>query len=283
MNALRHGLRARSFALLPEEDPAEWAGHLADLRRDLGPVDPTEEKLVTALAVAMWKEIRADRAEAGVLARMTGDGDRGRDLGEKRNALALATAIRYAGAAGMATQRAHRAFLAHRKAKQAGLILPAKEPVAVPAGRNDTNDLAAGRAGARPRRWCRTGPPAKRTDDLPRVDTAATAEGEERTNDLLGPGATGSRAPEPPPAAAVGGDGPPGASGLTLAGPPGGRLRRSRRLRTRPPARLGLGLRRAALVVARAGGGLPGRHRWRAAPGRAGARWRGPAPCPRAS
>ena len=32
MNALRHGLRARSFALLPEEDPAEWAAPLSDLR-----------------------------------------------------------------------------------------------------------------------------------------------------------------------------------------------------------------------------------------------------------
>ena len=39
MNALRHGLRARSFALLPEEDPAEWAQHLADLHTGLGPVD----------------------------------------------------------------------------------------------------------------------------------------------------------------------------------------------------------------------------------------------------
>ena len=68
MNALRHGLRARSFALLPEEDPAEWAEHLADLRAGLGPVDAAEEKLVTALAVAMWKEIRADRQEAEVLA-----------------------------------------------------------------------------------------------------------------------------------------------------------------------------------------------------------------------
>ena len=67
MNALKHGLRSRGFGLLPEEDPAEWAEHLADLRRDLAPVDATEEKLVTALAVAMWKEIRADRTEAGVL------------------------------------------------------------------------------------------------------------------------------------------------------------------------------------------------------------------------
>ena len=35
MNALKHGLRAREFGLLPEEDPAEWAEHLADLRAGL--------------------------------------------------------------------------------------------------------------------------------------------------------------------------------------------------------------------------------------------------------
>ena len=149
MNALKHGLRARGFALLPEEDPAEWAEHLTDLRRCLAPDDDAEEKLVTAVAVAMWKEIRADRTEAGVLAAMAGDATRGRDLGEKRNALSLGTAIRYATTAGMATQRAHRAFLAHRRAKRQGLILPAAEPAectndlapAEPATRNYTNEM----------------------------------------------------------------------------------------------------------------------------------------------
>ena len=150
LNALKHGLRSRVFGLLPEEDPAEWAEHLADLRRDLGPDDPTEEKLVTAIAVAMWKEIRADRAEAGVLTAMANDGERGRDLGEKRNALSLGTAIRYGTAAGMATQRAHRAFLAHRKAKKAGLILPVTaaseectNDLPEPAPRNCTNEFPA--------------------------------------------------------------------------------------------------------------------------------------------
>ena len=141
MNALKHGLRARGFALLPEEDPAEWDEHLADLRRCLAPADATEEKLVTALAVAMWKEVRADRAEAGAFTRMTDDPALGRDLGEKRNALSLGTAIRYATAAGMATQRAHRAFLAHRKAKQQGLIQPAAEPAA----QSYTNELPPAR------------------------------------------------------------------------------------------------------------------------------------------
>jgi len=156
-NSLRHGLRSRTFALLPEEDPAEWAEHLADLRRDLAPADPTEDKLVTALAVAMWKEIRADRTEAGVLAAIPLDGDRGRDFQEAGNRLSLGTAIRYASAAGMATQRAHRAFLAHRKAKAAGLILPA--PAAAPADCTNGFPAAAGAASpgcrtARARRSC---------------------------------------------------------------------------------------------------------------------------------
>ncbi len=118
---------------------------------------PTEEKLVTAIAVAMWKEIRADRAEAGVLTAMPCDGDAGRDLGDQRHALSLGTAIRYASAAGMATQRAQRAFLAHRKAKKAGLILtaPATERAEC------TNDLSAT---ARPEPG-----PQNRTNDFPQA------------------------------------------------------------------------------------------------------------------
>src|SRR5215207_9293233 len=68
MNALKHGLRARTFGLLPGEDQAEWALHLRDLRAGYGPVDAAEEKLVAALAAAMWMEVRADRQRAEVLA-----------------------------------------------------------------------------------------------------------------------------------------------------------------------------------------------------------------------
>ena len=60
---------------------------------------------------------------------------------EPENARSLGTALRYMTAAGMATQRAQRAFLAHRKAKQAGLILPAAEPVEAPANQNGTNEI----------------------------------------------------------------------------------------------------------------------------------------------
>ena len=37
MNALKHGLRARDFVLLPEEDPEEWRQHVLDLEAGLRP------------------------------------------------------------------------------------------------------------------------------------------------------------------------------------------------------------------------------------------------------
>jgi hypothetical protein len=54
----------------------------------------------------------------------------------------LNTALRYLTTATMASQRAQRAFLQHRKAKQAGLLLP-ERPLALPANENRTNDLPA--------------------------------------------------------------------------------------------------------------------------------------------
>lgn len=127
MNAVKHGLRARAFGILPEEDQAEWAEHVRDLRAGYGPVDAAEEKLVTAIAVAMWKEIRADRLEAEAMLALPPPGSPDAAEPAPSPALSLGTAIRYASAAGMATQRAQRAFLEHRKAKRAGLILPATE------------------------------------------------------------------------------------------------------------------------------------------------------------
>ena len=109
MNALKHGLRAREFGLLPEDDPAEWRQHVLDLEEGYGPVDATERKLVDAIAVAMWRELRADRFEAEVLTdirpRMAGR-SHGSDLQVPDHAAALTTALRYQGSAGMAARRA---------------------------------------------------------------------------------------------------------------------------------------------------------------------------------
>ena len=123
MNALKHGLRARAFGLLPEDDPAEWTRHVQDLEEGYGPMDATEQKLVDAIAVAMWRELRADRFEAEVLTdikpRHAGR-SHGSDLQVPDHAAALATALRYQGSAAMATRRAMRAFLEHRKASRPG-------------------------------------------------------------------------------------------------------------------------------------------------------------------
>ena len=99
----------------------------------------------------MWNEIRADRTLVETMAeippRRPGR-SHGTDLQEPEHARSLGTAIRYMTAAGMATQRAQRAFFQHRKAKQSGLILPAAEPEAIPANQNGTNDFPAPAAAA---------------------------------------------------------------------------------------------------------------------------------------
>ena len=147
MNALKHGLRAREFGLLPEENQAEWALHVRDLRAGYGPVDAAEEKLVSAIAVAMWNEIRADRTLVETMAdippRVPGR-SHGSALQAPEHARSLGTAIRYLTAAGMASQRAQRAFFQHRKARRDGLLLPVAEVSEPAANQNDTNEFLAG-------------------------------------------------------------------------------------------------------------------------------------------
>ena len=151
MNALKHGLRARSFGLLPEESRPSGPSTSPTCAAVTIPVDEAEEKLVTAIAVAMWNEIRADRTLVETMAEIPPrrPGRRhGTDMAEPEHARSLGTALRYLTAAGMATQRAQRAFLVHRKAKQAGLILRA---AARPSCRrqNCTNELPAAVGGPR--------------------------------------------------------------------------------------------------------------------------------------
>ena len=158
-NAVRHGLRSRSFGLLPEESADAWAEHLGGLRGSYRPRDEAEEKLLAALAAAMWLEIRADRALVETLARIVPDAPgrgHGTDLQEPEHGRALTTALRYQAAAGMATSRAQRAFLAHRKAVKDGLLdAPEAEPAAPdctnepppePANQNDAGGAELGRA-----------------------------------------------------------------------------------------------------------------------------------------
>src|SRR4051794_9157083 len=66
-NALKHGLRSAEFGLLPDEDAEAWEAHLAGIRATYRPQDPVEVHLIAGIAVAQWRELRADRVEADVM------------------------------------------------------------------------------------------------------------------------------------------------------------------------------------------------------------------------
>ena len=67
LNGVRHGLTARTFFLLPDEDPAEFQRHEAMWLAVWSPRDLHEHEAAATAIRAMWREIRADRLEAQVL------------------------------------------------------------------------------------------------------------------------------------------------------------------------------------------------------------------------
>jgi hypothetical protein len=67
MNAMKHGLTAQSFALLPGEDATQFASlHVALVAR-YAPTDPAAAFLVRRLAGAIWRARRAEELEVEVL------------------------------------------------------------------------------------------------------------------------------------------------------------------------------------------------------------------------
>lgn len=121
LNAVRHGLRARRFLLLPEEDPAEFAAFAAAVRGSYAPGDAVEAHLVEGIAVAMWRELRADRIEAETMADIPpADEARscGTDLvGKPDHRASLETVLRYRSQAQMELRRAQMLLLRHRQAR----------------------------------------------------------------------------------------------------------------------------------------------------------------------
>jgi hypothetical protein len=66
-NALKHGLRAQKYLVLPEEDAGEFAALEAALLQELAPVGAMQTLLARRVAVAAWRLARADRLEVEVL------------------------------------------------------------------------------------------------------------------------------------------------------------------------------------------------------------------------
>jgi hypothetical protein len=63
-NALKHGLRAQKYVVLPEEDADEFADLEAAMIEELAPVGALQTVLARRVAVAAWRLARADRIEA---------------------------------------------------------------------------------------------------------------------------------------------------------------------------------------------------------------------------
>ena len=66
LNALRHGLTART-AVLPSEDPAAYDSHHQQFRDEYQPATPTESQLVRELADTSWRLNRIPLIEARLL------------------------------------------------------------------------------------------------------------------------------------------------------------------------------------------------------------------------
>jgi len=100
-NALKHGMRAQKYVVLPDEDPDEFAGLEAAMIEELAPVGALQTVLVRRVAVAAWRLARADRIEADLFEER-GYGAAGPGLSLIRDGngtRSFETLLRYRGAA----------------------------------------------------------------------------------------------------------------------------------------------------------------------------------------
>jgi hypothetical protein len=100
-NALKHGMRAQKYLVLPDEDAAELAELEAALVEELAPVGALQTVLAQRVAVAAWRLARADRIEIELFEeRRSASGGLGLALIRDGNgARSFETLLRYRGAA----------------------------------------------------------------------------------------------------------------------------------------------------------------------------------------
>lgn len=182
----RGGLRAQDFALLPEEDPEAWRALVLALRAAYRPRDAAEAVYVDAIAVAIWRERRADRLEAEAMADIA-PAEEGRgcgsDLGSAAARASLATVIRYRRAAQLEHRRALALLKEHRRlrgpssqrtaadadgtearAGSAACEEDGREPTALAADRNEMLAASAARGVRSPEPAVARGPAARSED-----------------------------------------------------------------------------------------------------------------------
>ena len=128
-NALKHGMRAQKYMVLPEEDADEFAELEAAMMEELAPVGALQTVLARRIAVAAWRLARADRIEAELFEeRRFADGGLGLALIRDGNGTrSFETLLRYRGAAMAEFWRALRTLKA-LQAEQAATPVGASAP-----------------------------------------------------------------------------------------------------------------------------------------------------------
>ena len=95
VNGVRHGLTGRTFFLLPDEDPAEFAAHEALWLRQWRPEGHAEQDAAELAVRALWREMRADRLEARILGDLFAAEEAERRAVKAAAMRGLATLLRY--------------------------------------------------------------------------------------------------------------------------------------------------------------------------------------------
>ncbi len=136
-NALKHGLRAQKYVVLPDEDAAEFAALEAALMEELAPDGVLQTVLAQRIVAATWRLSRAERLEVELFAE---NGLPGGSLGlalirDGRRAGAFDTLVRYRGGTLAEFWRALRTLKALQAeaaeaAPQAGAAPPARDAIA---------------------------------------------------------------------------------------------------------------------------------------------------------
>jgi hypothetical protein len=131
-NALKHGMRAQRYVVLPDEDATEFAALEAALLDELAPVGALQVVLARRVAIAAWRLARADRMEVEVFEQRRWDnGSVGVALIRDGNGTrSFETLMRYRGAAMAEFWRALRTLKA-LQAEQAALLEPAAADLAL--------------------------------------------------------------------------------------------------------------------------------------------------------
>jgi hypothetical protein len=138
-NALKHGLRAEKYLVLPDEDPAELEALVAELIEELAPAGALERFLVGRIARAAWRLERAERTEVSLFAeRLTLYPDAGPGLAlirDGNSTRSFETVLRYRAAANAELLRALKTLKelqAQRARGQARAEAPAPAPMRRP-------------------------------------------------------------------------------------------------------------------------------------------------------